>query len=119
MLDEEAVVEGLDHCVEAGDHLGGKVDKLEVEFSVMLFEMRTPHLKNALLKRFQLVQLVVVGPLSDCLSLDPLCDLEVQHEPLQSVHHLLGRDVGTVNVAVFITVQRVGLVVVPWGMRSS
>ena len=67
VFDKEAVVESLDDCIKTGDHLGGKVYELVVEFPVVLFDVRPQYLKGNLLPRVKLVQLIVVSPFRDML----------------------------------------------------
>lgn len=49
VFNKEPFVETFEDKIEAADHFGGKVDKLIVELSVMLLQMRSLDLENVLL----------------------------------------------------------------------
>jgi len=55
VLYEEAFVQTFEYIIKATYHLGGKVDELIENFSVVLFEMGPLHLKDVVLIELQFV----------------------------------------------------------------
>ena len=97
-LDEVLLVESLEDIVEAGDHLGGEVDELQVQLAVELLYVPPVDREAMGLRHLHVVQLSSVHLLGYHLALHRVAHLKLKNKSLHRRHRTTNVDRGPVDV---------------------
>ena len=118
IVQKHSFVQAFQNEVKVANHLGGKVNKLVIQFSVMLLQVSALNLKGVLLEQFQVVKLHLIDLFTNGFSIFKCPHyLKVHHKVLKSRKNTFAVDIGPIDNSNFVACQRICLLDMLWSAR--